>query len=72
MSTNICDALCDLVTFLKFKKREKDPWRSVTFSKFAGLKPTTLLKVTLLNGQFSRFLNCTNGTKSFKASHILI
>ena len=55
MSTNICDALCDLVTFVKFKKREKDPWRSVTFSKFAGLKPTTLLKVTLLNGQFSLF-----------------
>ena len=33
----ICDALCDLVIFLQFKKRGKDPWRSVNFSKTAGL-----------------------------------
>ena len=31
-------------------------------------KPTTLLKVTLLHGCFSRFLNCTNGTTSRKTS----
>ena len=36
------------------------------FSKVAGFKPATLLKVTLLDGCFSRFLNCTNGTKSRK------
>ena len=35
------------------------------------LKPGTLLKVTLLHGCFSRFSNCTNGTKSCKASHIV-
>ena len=29
----ICDALHDLVAFMQFKKREKYPWRSVTFSK---------------------------------------
>ena len=29
-----------------------------------------LLKVTLLHGCFSRFLNCTNGTKSHNTSHI--
>ena len=29
----ICDALRDLVPFVEFKKREKDLWRSVTFSK---------------------------------------
>ena len=28
-------------------------------------------KVTLLHGCFSRFLNCTNGTKSRKASQLL-
>ena len=28
------------------------------------LKPATLLKVTLFRGCFSRFLNCTNHTKS--------
>ena len=31
----------------------------------------TLLKVTLFHGCFSRFLNCTNATKSRKASHII-
>ena len=30
----------------------------------------TLLKVKLLQGCFSRFLSCTNGTKSGKALHI--
>ena len=36
-----CDALCDLVPFVQFKKRKKHPWRSVNFSKAAGLKPAT-------------------------------
>ena len=36
------------------------------------LQPTTLLKVTLFHGCFSRFLNCTNGTKSGNASHIFL
>ena len=27
----------DLVAFAQFKKREKHPWRSVTFSKVVGL-----------------------------------
>ena len=35
-------------------------------------KPATLLKVTVLHGCFSRFLNCTNGTKSRNASQIFI
>ena len=30
----------------------------------------TLLKLTLLHGFFSRFLNCTNGTKSRNAPHL--
>ena len=31
---SICDALCDLVSFVQFKKRGKHPWRSVnTFFK---------------------------------------
>ena len=33
---NKCDALHNLVPFAQFKNREKHPWRSVTFSKFAG------------------------------------
>ena len=31
-----CDAMRNLVPFVQFKKREKHPWRSVTFSKAAG------------------------------------
>ena len=57
----------DLVPFVQFKKREKRPWRNVTFSK---VEPATLLIVTLLHWRFSRFLNCTNGTKLRKVSHI--
>ena len=60
----ICDVLHDLVPFAQLKKREKHPWRSITFSKVAGFERATLLKVTLLHGCFSRFLICTNGTKS--------
>ena len=33
---HICGALHDLVPCAQFKKREKHPWRSVTFSKVAG------------------------------------
>ena len=35
------------------------------------VKPATLLKVTLLYGCFSRFLNCANGTKSRNASQMI-
>ena len=31
-----CDALRNLVPFVQFKKCEKHPWRSATFSKVAG------------------------------------
>ena len=33
---DINNALRDLVPFVQFKKREKHPWRSDTFSKGAG------------------------------------
>ena len=36
-SRYICDVLRDLVPFVQFKKREKYPWRSVTFSEMEGL-----------------------------------
>ena len=57
----ICDALRDSVPFVQFKKQEKHPWKSVTFSK-----------VTLLHGCFPRFLNCTHGTKPRNAPHLYI
>ena len=49
--------------FVQFNKREKHPWKSVTFC--------TLLKATLFLGCFSRFLNCATGIKSRKASQQL-
>ena len=51
-------------TICTILKMWKHPWRSITFSK--------VLKVALLHGSFSRFLNCTNVTKSRNASHMLI
>ena len=36
-TNSICDALRDLVSVGQFKKREKNPRRSVTFSKVALL-----------------------------------
>ena len=47
---HICGALRDLVPFVQFKQREIYPWRSINFSKFAGL-----LKLTLLHGVFQVF-----------------
>ena len=34
------------------------------------LQPATLLKLALLHGCFSRFLNCTNSTKLRKVLHM--
>ena len=45
------DAWRNLVPFVQFKKCEKHPWRSATFSKVAS---ATLLKVILHHGCFSR------------------
>ena len=56
---SICDALRILVLFVQFKKHEKHPWRRVN-----------LLKLTLFHGCLSRFLNCTNGTKTRNAPHL--
>ena len=49
-----------------YKKCEKHVW-SVTFSKVAGFTKVT----HPIHGCFSHFLNCTNGTKSRKTSHII-
>ena len=46
-----------LIPFAQFKKREKKPWRSVTFNKS-----------NTSQWCFSRFINCTNDTKSRNTS----
>ena len=56
-----CDALYFLVPFVQqLLKCEKHSWRSITFSTESNNRPWV----------FSRFLNCSNGTKLRKASHI--
>ena len=50
-------ALSDLAPFIQFKKCEKHQSRNFNNS-------------TLLHGYFSRFLNCTNDTKTGNASHV--
>ena len=66
----LCGALRDLVPFVQFKKRDKHPWKSVNFSTVATLKPETLLKLTLFQGCFSCFLNCTNRKNSRNEPHL--
>ena len=55
------DVLRDLVTFVQFQKNMKNTHGGVLL----------FVKVSLLYGCFSRFLNCTNSTKSPKASSIM-
>ena len=44
--------------------------RDVLGRPYVMFWPATLLKLTLLHGCFSCFLNCINGTKSRNASHM--
>ena len=61
------------VTYMRYFARSKledfssqeNIWLDVTGS------PHFRIKVTLLHGCFSRFLNCKDGTKSRKGSHIV-
>ena len=65
--TIIWDVLCNFVKFAQFKKREKDPCRSVTLSKVAGLSLQLHQKWHCTKGGFHAFWNCANGTKSRNA-----
>ena len=67
----INEMLClrDLLTFVQFEKREKYLKRIVTWRR---VQPATSLKVTVLHGCFSHFINCVNGTKSRNAPQISV
>ena len=62
----------DLVPFVQFKKCEKHPWKSISFSTAAGFSLQLFQKWPSSMGVFRVFWNCTNGTKSREVSHILI
>ena len=64
-TSKIWDNLRDLVPFVQKKKREKNPWGSVTFSKACNFT-----KSNNPPWVFFRFLNCKNGTKLCKTLHI--
>ena len=71
--STICGALRDLVAFVQFKKREKNPWRSVNFSKERNKKPCSF-KVAYLFHRTSCsnfFLKSTmlNAQKDLQRSH---
>ena len=57
-----CDLLRDLIPFTQFKKRKKHPWSSAACNFNKSSTPSWV---------FSRFLNCTDGTRSRKASHLV-
>ena len=57
------DALNDLVPLAQFKNVKNTRRGVLLLVKLQA----TLLKLTLLHGCFSRFLHCTNGTKSRNA-----
>ena len=61
-----CDALRNLVPFVQFKKREKHPWRSVTFSKVAGNIPLwVFFKFLKLYKRYQIAQNITYGPLKF-------
>ena len=59
--------LCAIYYHFYKLKNEENNHEGVLF--LVKLHAATLLKVTLLDGCFSRFLNCTNGTKSCNVPH---
>ena len=69
----IYDALRNSIPLVQFQNHEKYAEVLILVklqAKVYELKPATLLKVTLLHGCSSWLLNCANGTKLRKASHI--
>ena len=66
----MCGALRDLVPIVKFKKREKQPRKSVFLVKLQA-EACNLTKSNTPPWVFSCFLNCTNGAKSRHASHVV-
>ena len=55
----ICDALHDLIPFVQFKKREKHPSMSVTFSKVA-VKSNTPPWVFFTFSKLYKWYKCNN------------
>ena len=65
LSFTLYESLCAILCHLyKFENMQNTHGGAILLVKLYRLKPATLLKVTLLHGFFSRFLNCINGTNT--------
>ena len=60
---------CAIWCHLYNSKNVKNTYGRVLLLVKLQAERATLLKVSLIHGCFSRFLNCTHGTKSRNASH---
>ena len=72
---NKWDSLSELVRFVQFKKREKQPWRSVTFSKVAGFlnctNGTEVRKTSnSINTQINSFVNSKRDKSSLNSDFV--
>ena len=64
----ICGALRILLPFVQFSKREKHPWRSVTFSKVAGCtKSRKALNIVYCNSHLVSFCLIKEENKTQKS-----
>ena len=67
----IWNALCDLVLFVQFKKREKKkPWRSDTFNKVAGCNFTKYITPPWVFYTFCYIVQWYQIAKSITIEHI--
>ena len=66
----ICVALRELLPFVQFEKPEDHRWRSVTLKKKLQASTCNFTKGVSPLWVFFTFLNCTDDTKSPKASHL--
>ena len=71
LTLNICDDLRDLVPFVQIKNREKHSWRSVTFSKVAGLA-YNFTKSSTLPWVFFTFFKLYKWYQTRKTSRIYV
>ena len=65
----ICDVLRDLVPFVQFKKHEKHPWRSVTFSKVEAFRisgPIVEVKKSALINDYENIIACSEESEQSK------
>ena len=67
----MCDVLSDLVPFVQYKKHEKNPWKSVTFSKVQAFLACNFTKSNTPPWVFFAFFKLYKGNESLNAKKII-